>query len=123
MSSSRENIVFVYGSLRKGFGNHPLLERSKYLGEHFTEDEYTMYSMGAFPVVAEGGGSHIFGEVYEVDDNVFSALDRLEGYPDFYNRKQIRTEWGLAWMYYHVEAPAHLPVVESGNWADFKEAV
>jgi gamma-glutamylcyclotransferase (GGCT)/AIG2-like uncharacterized protein YtfP len=92
--------VFVYGSLKQGYGNHPILGTSELVAQYVTEPKYTMYSLGAFPAVVLDGETAISGEVYDVNDSVFKALDRLEGYPTFYNRTQIDTPYGKAWMYY-----------------------
>ena len=94
--------VFVYGSLKSGYGNHPLLVEgdAKFLGEAETAMRYKMLSLGGFPGVVEGGDDSIKGEVYEVDDDTFRSLDFLEGYPSFYTRKQVEVHDGtLAWMY------------------------
>lgn len=107
--------VFVYGSLKQGFGNHRLLEGSKYLGEAVTKPEFTMYDLGAFPAITRGGSSEIHGEVYEVDDNVFQRLDALEGYPNFYDRMQIETPYGEAWVYF-VDKSYNSSVIETGVW-------
>jgi len=111
-------LVAVYGSLKQGYGNHRLLETSEFKGGTQTKPEYTMYSMGGFPCITEEGGTSIEIEVYEVEDSVFSRLDQLEGYPTFYNRKEIETEWGDAWVYYINDRAylGRLNVVESGRW-------
>jgi len=110
--------VAVYGSLLSNKGNHCLLEGSKYIGTTLTPPEYTMYSLGGFPCIALEGGTPIHVEVYEVDESVFGMLDRLEGYPSFYNRKEIETELGTAWIYYisDVNYLGKLNVVTSGRW-------
>jgi len=85
--------VFVYGSLKKGYGNHHLLEDAEYVGNAETvSSNYTMYSLGAFPGVTEGGTTCITGEVYRVDDNELASLHRLEGHPTFYKavNKQVK---------------------------------
>lgn len=113
--------VFVYGTLKKGHGNFRLLEGSKYLGDHSTEPLYFMLSFGGFPGVYMGGDTAIHGEVYEVSDAVFGTLDRLEGYPSFYNRIQIDTEYGDAWMYFipnssdSTRHPVPLPKLQERN--------
>lgn len=109
--------VFVYGSLKRGYGNHHFLEKSQYVGNHTTQPEFTMLSLGAFPAVTDGGDTAIHGEVYEVTDKTMDSLDMLEGYPSFYNRKKINTIHGPAWMYYQEgELRDRYSVVESGNW-------
>ena len=80
--------VFVYGSLKKGFGNHHLLEDAEYVGKAETvSSNYTMYNLGAFPGVKEGGTTCITGEVYKVTDDELVRLHRLEGHPTFYEAK------------------------------------
>lgn len=106
--------VFVYGSLKQGYGNHPLIKDSVLLGECLTKPIYTMYSLGAFPAVVLQGNTSITGEVYEVDDDTFARLDRLEGYPDFYDRTMIDTDHGKAWMYF-LEREEGVEV-EGGVW-------
>ncbi len=77
--------VFVYGTLKRGYGNHRLLEGSLFLGEALTKGEFTLYD-GGFPYLKENGFSQIKGELYQVDDETFERLDHLEGYPSHYNR-------------------------------------
>ena len=81
------NKVFVYGTLKKGFGNHDLLKSSKFLGEAYIRAQ--LYSLGGLPVAIEKSSSFVFGEVYEVTDDILDLLDRLEGHPNFYTRKEI----------------------------------
>ena len=81
--------IFVYGSLRAGFGNHRLLKDSRYIGEAVTAPQYTMLHLGGFPGVVADGQTSIVGEVYEVDHDTLRLLDRLEGHPNFYARTPI----------------------------------
>ena len=111
------NKVFVYGSLKKGYGNHSFLEGTgaKFLGPYVTPPEYKMVSCGGFPGVLKDGNTPITGEVYEVDDAVFASLDRLEGNPDFYKRELISTPYGDAWVYIIHSSYSTRPPVEDGN--------
>jgi gamma-glutamylaminecyclotransferase len=81
--------IVVYGSLRKGFGNHRLLEGSTFLGNVLTAPSYTMIGLGGFPGVIALGSTAIKGEMYEVDDETLRDLDRLESHPDWYCRTPI----------------------------------
>ena len=110
--------VAVYGSLKKGFGNNQLLGDSELKGVDKTLPEWTMYSMGGFPCITEEPGTSIHIEVYEVDEQVFRRLDMLEGYPSFYNRKEIETQYGTAWIYYIKDKSSTMLLdnVESGEW-------
>ena len=58
-----------------------------------------MFDLGAYPAVSQNGNDVIHGEVYAVPEATFIELDALEGYPDFYDRIQVTTSFGLAWMY------------------------
>lgn len=80
--------VFVYGSLKKGFGNHGLLARSEFLGNAETvESRFKMVSLGGFPGVYDTGGDKIKGEIYKVDHMTLRNLDRLESEGSFYGRR------------------------------------
>lgn len=85
--------LFVYGTLKKGFGNHRLLEGAKFLGEDTIPGG--MISLGGFPGWLGEGEGYTKGEVYEIDEEHLHATDRLEGYdirsPDnsFYIRRSI----------------------------------
>ena len=100
--------VFVYGSLKRGFGNHSLLAMSKFHGSHTTaEDCYHMNSLGAFPAVTTvsddcENGYSISGELYTVDSATLRKLDQLEGNGSFYTRKIVRLNSPVikeAWIY------------------------
>ncbi|MCS7299276.1 MAG: gamma-glutamylcyclotransferase family protein [Spirochaetia bacterium] len=85
----KENYVFVYGTLRKGLGNHYLLKEAKFIGFAKTKERYTMYAR-TIPFVNKNiKTSQIIGEVYLVDDETLSKLDYLEGHPSWYYREMI----------------------------------
>lgn len=112
--------VFVYGTLKKEFYNHNVIKRSngRFIGDAITDPIFTMVSLGAFPAVIPNGDTTIKGELYETDSLEF--LDRLEGYPSFYNRKVVSVKVGdkdyLATMYYIDTIQEHSGIVESGEW-------
>lgn len=97
------NKVFVYGTLQSGNSARGL---DKFPGATKINDaitvsaNYSLFDLGAFPGVLLEGHNRIKGEVWSVTDEVFDALDRIEGYPDFYSRQQVDTTSGKAWMYY-----------------------
>ena len=95
-------LIFVYGTLKEGFGNHAwyLKGKSKKIGSCKTSPHHSMISLGGFPGVIYGEGhTAIKGEVYEIDEETSAAIDGLEGYPTFYNKTKVYTNWGLADMY------------------------
>lgn len=114
--------VFVYGTLRKGYGNHVFLEGSKFLGKAKTKEKYTMYARG-IPFVSHEPMVEITGEVYEVDDFTLNRLDTLEGHPNWYIREKVPVilEDGTeveAWLYFNdVEGG---DIVPTGDYEDYE---
>jgi len=105
-------LLFVYGTLKSGHKNNSLLSDGELLGNHLTEPCYTMYDLGLFPAITLDGDTAIHGEVWSVPN--LELTDYLEGYPTFYNRTLIPTEYGDAWVYYL--SSANYEVIESGIW-------
>lgn len=92
--------IFVYGSLKKGFGNNRFLATSEYVGETQTPPNYNMVSFGVFPGVCSDGTFAISGEIYYVDNPTLIAIDRLEANGFFYTRELVEMEDGHeAWIY------------------------
>lgn len=120
MVEEDNNLVFTYGTLKQGHGNYQRLLEGisgvKFLGSYVTPSKYTMYSLGGFPGVREEGNTPITGEVYQIPEIVFKRLDRLEGYPSFYDRKKIPTKWGEAWIYLVSKEYINNHIVISGIW-------
>lgn len=115
--------VFVYGTLRQGFGNHRLLENPgvRYVGRDYLTG-FRMVSCGGFPAIypVDSGvpDSTIVGELYEVDDDTMVNLDRLEGVPYHYQRDKVMTINGTETWVYVQERSGNRPPVPSGDWLD-----
>lgn len=111
--------VAVYGSLRQGLHNHRLLTNAEYLGTDNIPG-FDMYSMGGFPFLKPSDTeAKTVIEVYNVTDDEFTRLDHLEGYPSFYDRKQVPTKHGDAWIYFIDEpSPIH-DKVENRDWKQY----
>ncbi len=116
MGLYRLNLVFVYGTLRRGEVNHYLLSGAEYCGVHVTRPRYRMLHLGTYPGVVAGGSSAIEGEVYRIDRKQMVNLDRLEAYPRLYTRKLIPTPWGHAWIYLYRGNRDSRSVIPGGNW-------
>jgi gamma-glutamylaminecyclotransferase len=85
-------IIFTYGTLKRGFGNHEVMIHNKFLGEATSKYKYPMVNIeGTFPYLIneKGYGKHIKGEVFEIDDITEQILDLLEGYPNLYTKEVI----------------------------------
>jgi gamma-glutamylaminecyclotransferase len=86
--------LFTYGTLMRGYHNNHLLSKCQFIGEAVTLDGFVLYNCGfpmavphtddedAFPLLS------VQGEVWEVDEESLSRIDRLEGHPRWYIRKQ-----------------------------------
>lgn len=117
------HLVFTYGTLKKGFSNHRLLENQNFLGKASTIGNlFELYENGRFPmVVGVERGKNIDGELYEIDDECLATLDWLEGVPHHYNRKTITvkkeddTEVN-AIIYVYQRNPKGLVKCEGNSW-------
>lgn len=107
--------VFVYGTLLSSLRNNYLLNDSKFIQEE-TVGGLIMHDLGPFPACTVAEPQYeVKGEVWEIDERTLALLDRLEGYPSFYDRIQINTTIGQAWVYINENAHDE-PVVSSGDW-------
>lgn len=130
LESPERFLVFVYGSLMKGYRNHRLLEagNARYFGRAATSPRYTLVDLMSFPGLLEVGRTRVRGEIYEVDTPTLASLDRLEDHPRFYRRKHVRLAqcsrqlrcepWGAeVWAYFlSVEEYGQRPEIPSGDW-------
>ncbi|HJL14439.1 MAG TPA: gamma-glutamylcyclotransferase family protein, partial [Sandaracinaceae bacterium LLY-WYZ-13_1] len=65
-----------------------------------TVPRYRLVSLGRFPAMVGGGRTRVVGEVYEVDGATLERLDRLEGHPGFYRRRQVELDDGRSAIAY-----------------------
>lgn len=77
------HLLFVYGTLKKGFPRHRVLQNARYIGIAKTVPEYGMYAFRGFPALVDKNmanfPSYVFGELYEVDDQTIAEVDVIEG--------------------------------------------
>ena len=126
-------LVFVYGSLKKGFYNHNLIKEFNQVSKGTIKGK--MYSLGAFPAIllSDDPSDVVHGEVYDVTTSEgLRRLDRLEGYDPnsnycFYNRSSVKckTDDGrvLDVMVYHFLDDRQMSLrqrrrVEDGVWKE-----
>jgi gamma-glutamylcyclotransferase (GGCT)/AIG2-like uncharacterized protein YtfP len=117
------SLVFVYGTLLRGEGNHRLLSRARFVGPAMTMPAYRMHSLGGFPGVVAGGSQSIVGEVFEVNEDQLAALDQLEDHPSLYRRQPIQLTDGSTVQTYLLtpRQVAHCREIRSGNWLTHAE--
>ena len=72
-------LLFVYGTLMRGFRLHGLLAgRAEYVGEG--EVPGLLFDLGSYPAALRGDGGSVRGEVYRLaDPGLWVALDSAEG--------------------------------------------
>lgn len=104
-------LLFVYGSLKRGYWNHHYMKDCEFLGDVSTySDEFAVFNVG-FPMVLTAKSivhqdcellKRVRGELWKVDS--LERFDRLENEGSLYVRKEI-TVWALgrdvedAWIY------------------------
>lgn len=122
---NNQHPVFVYGTLKRNFGNHHLLLRdleqpSKFIG--FGEISARMFSTGAFPIcVASSDYRYVVkGEIYAVSAKTLTLLDALEGHPSFYQREEVEVytlcDINKVYCYLQDRVPTRLKEVPEGVW-------
>lgn len=93
---SFNELLFVYGSLKKGFDNHNLLSKyAKRLGKARTVKKFAMYedSFGNYPYLIDAPLAKIKGELYQISRaELMQKIDEFEGAPDYYERKKIEVK-------------------------------
>src|SRR5262245_6257639 len=103
------SLVFVYGTLKRGYGNHRLLLDATFVSEGQTIARCRLFDAG-FPVLRRRlnrdgpWNAPVRGEVFEVTAQQLARLDSLEGEGRMYHRrkKKIRLDSGqtiLAFAY------------------------
>ncbi len=95
MDTAQDKLIFVYGTLKRGFANHYLLKDAVFSADSCTQEVFPMVIAGPWfaPSMLDqpGDGRQIHGELYQVDEQVLAQLDRLErvGQAGGYIRRQI----------------------------------
>ena len=111
---TEKNLVFVYGTLKRGCRNNHYLDDAIFLGEAETCEKYLMRRHKYwYPAVIENINDYIasihhtyliIGELWSCSDRTLNLLDRLEGVPDLFYRKEIPIMQDdkviNAWMYF-----------------------
>lgn len=117
--------IFVYGTLMKGESNHSMLSGADYLGNYRTQNKWGLISLGAFPALVPHSVA-VEGELYEVDDDTLSKLDRLEGVEHgMYQRRTINiydmnTNEHVEADTYIWNSLSHHSSIKLRRWSDFK---
>ncbi|RDS99815.1 gamma-glutamylcyclotransferase [Burkholderia contaminans] len=128
--------VFVYGTLRNGEANDIGHAAARHgiaaptlLGAVALPGE--LYDFGTYPgmIAGSAGKSLVWGDVYEVDDQLVPVLDEIErvypGVDSLFKPEDVTVELGgrqYACLYYPVAAHAIAgrPRIASGDWVQHR---
>lgn len=87
-------LVFVYGSLKRGYRNEEFLYEAKSLGKAKTINKYPLVinknKFYPYLLKEEGKGYEIIGELYRVKTNDLIKLDQFEG--SEFKREKIKIQ-------------------------------
>ena len=109
-------LLFVYGSLKKGFDNHHLLSKyAKRLGKAITIGKFGMFedSFGNYPYLIPVPKMRVHGELYLIErSELLEKLDIFEGYPEYYERKKIlvKTHKGTQRAFVYIQSHTAVPI-------------
>ena len=107
-----DNLIAVYGTLKKGYSNYNhYLTSSKHIGRGETKHKYPLVIKGLPYLIEEKGKGHkVEVDVFKVSSTVLMDLDRLEGHPTWYRRKQIPIMIDgkvlFCWVYFNIRETA-----------------
>ncbi len=112
------NLLLVYGTLRSGMGNHPLMGGCSEVG--VATIKARLHLAGWLPMIFEGEGK-VVGEIYEIPDaETWRQLDSLEGHPNWYERREVDADLNgktvKVWAYFMTGDPREGTYVESGDY-------
>ncbi|KAJ7513789.1 hypothetical protein O6H91_23G057700 [Diphasiastrum complanatum] len=121
------SLAFVYGTLKKGFGNYWLMEEqilkghAGFFGTAETKQRFPLVC-GPFQVPfllnIPSDGQHVVGELYLVDRIALARLDELEGVDKGHYERSCLLVSGL-----HIDSPARSMLGDGcivEDWMEFK---
>lgn len=89
--------IAVYGSLKSGYYNNPMIMKGKMLGKEVIRG--TMYSLGSYPALLEEGDAVHEVELWEIDEPTYDRVTDME-IGAGYKVKQVNFNGVLADVYF-----------------------
>ncbi len=90
--SESRTLIFVYGTLKRGFCRAHHLAGQTFVGGACTSPQYLMYDCGQYPglIIDRKEGISIQGELWSVDEKGVVLLDQVEGVSEnWFSREPI----------------------------------
>ena len=117
MTDSRE-LVFVYGTLRRGGSNHFRMAETEFVESGILRGR--LYRVDWYPgLVMDLAGDEIHGEVYSVLPGQLAELDDFEGQEYRRIRATVKTPYGVpmkAWIWEWLMPTDEGQRITSGDW-------
>jgi len=124
--------LFVYGTLCLGESNHHVLKGATRYSEKASIPA-VMYDTGCgYPAVELSESSIAVGEIYEVPDYLWPALDELEGYSgnsetDLYNKVIVNAQMGSeeieTVVYTICDESMKKKIIHTGDWIKYRKTI
>ena len=116
--------LIVYGTLMSGESNHRFCQNAVSITPCSVTG--TLYDTGyGYPAFQPQGESTVKAELIEIPFEDWEAVDRLEGYPRFYDRQLFPAKLDdgtevTGWIYIMYTLPPMVKVIESGDWKGYR---
>ena len=114
-------MVFVYGTLRRGASNHFRMADSRFVAEGKVRGK--LYRIDWYPgIVVDENAGPVVGEIFMANAETIAALDEFEG--SEYRRVKIAVEWvdagesftAEAWIWEWLGETREDQRIASGDW-------
>jgi gamma-glutamylcyclotransferase (GGCT)/AIG2-like uncharacterized protein YtfP len=125
MSASTSEMVFVYGTLRRGGSNHFRMDGARFVTAATVRGR--LYHIDWFPgLLLDADAGEITGETYQVPSTMMAALDHFEG--DSYRRVLAEVSCDAAheapraaWLWEWLGPVDEGRRIASGDWFDVQQ--
>jgi gamma-glutamylaminecyclotransferase len=128
MSPLGNQLVFVYGTLKRGGSNHPAIAGQTFCGNARTANGFRLFSLGEYPgmVVDPNDRDGVSGEVWSVDEACLARLDALEGVDQgLYRREPVALQPPFAGRevltYIYAQNTIGRAHIAGGEWSETRE--
>jgi len=111
-------LLFVYGSLKRGFCHHGELRGAPFERLARTAAGYSLVAVSDYPVLIPGGSERVSGELYRVSVALLEEVDSFEG-PTYRRAVVILDDASEALAYLgDARVLAGQPTIAGGEWRE-----